>query len=67
MRIDFNEFYQRKEDEARNEANGDDGLVDEGMYGDESDEDDEEDDEDDSHDDGDDYSDEPDDRDIAPK
>ena len=48
MRIDFNEFYQRKEDEARNEANGDDGQGDEGMYGDESDKyDEEEDDEDD--------------------
>lgn len=58
MRIDFNEFYQKKEEEARNQ-NGDDGFGDEGMYGDESDEDDEEDDDgsQDDGDDGDDYGD----------
>ena len=43
MRIDFNEFYHKKEEEARNQ-NGEDDHGDEGMYGDESEDEDEDDD-----------------------
>lgn len=40
MRIDFNEFYQRKEEEERNKDNADDGAGDADMYGSEDDDDD---------------------------
>lgn len=40
MRIDFNEFYQRKDEEARNANNEDaDMNEDENMYGSEDDDD----------------------------